>query len=578
MVPPTHAVCGRSPNERPTMIRISNNGRNWATVRFAVDDQSHPAIVALIGVPGVSVVGPTVGSDGWLEVPRSAWPLPAWSELERTAGRPSQAHWTVELWTPTRPLFAHQIEGATQLVSCEGGLCAFQMGLGKTATAITAAESYARREGQPEAARLIIAPGFTRDVWKRELLALGAITDEREFCAVETRNPMHPSFRPKEAKWWFVHFDVVGDWASRLVTNARGKPIVAIVDEAHWIKNSKTKRAAGTLAAAGVAQCRILLTGTPMANRPAELWSLLTLVDGTRAWGSPVEFRQRYCGAYFDGHWVDGAFPTNTEELQQRLSARYMRREVGDVGLELPELSREVLEVDMSDADRVEHMQVAHDLGGIRGLLEAFDRGAFGSEVLRALHRLRQLTSQVKFATTKQHVASCIEQGEPVVVFCWERRMAHKLAAVLEDVNGEPAAFVVTGDHDQRERDDMVRRFQAGERMAVIATFGALKEGVTLHRARMVVLHDLSWVPADVLQAEARIHRIGQQRGCVSVWPMVHDSFDTILARHLAHKGASIAMALGDERAAQAATATGLASFGGLSIEDEAERLLRAWT
>lgn len=561
------------------MITISNNGRNWATARFAVADQSHPAIAALVGVPGVSVVGPTVASAGWLEVPRSAWALDAWTDLCRAAGRAVfGGSEVVSYWDPPgRALFGHQVEGAVRLATSEGGICADQMGLGKTTTAIVAAETYARAEGKLEAPRLIVAPGFTRDVWKRELLALGAIDRESDFCAVESRNPMHPSFRPREARWWFVHYDVAHAWASRLVTNSRGKPLVAIVDEAHWVKNGKAKRTLGTLACAGAAQARILLTGTPMANRPAELWSLLTLADGTRSWGSPVEFRQRYCGAYFDGHWVDGAHPTNTGELQQRLSARYFRREITDVGIELPALSREVLEVTMSDADRLEHIETTHDVGGMQRILEAFDRGAFGTEVLRALHRLRQLTSGVKFATTLAHVRSCVEQGEPVVVFCWERRTAHKLAAMLADDAGAAAAFVVTGDDEQRERDDMVRRFQAGERMAVIATYGALKEGVTLHRSRVVVLHDLSWVPSDVLQAEARIHRLGQTRGCVSYWPMVRDSFDSLLARHLAHKGASIAAAIGDHSAARAASDTALGSFGGVSVEDEAQRLVEAW-
>lgn len=558
-------------------LTVTTSSRGWTTLRWLEADDARvvPCALDLARLPGAYVNLEYRSA----EVSQSLWSSKLWREALSMAplgwNEPRQASTT---WRPHRPLFKHQEAGVEFLVRHGGGICADQMGLGKTTTAIVAAERMAQAES-PHAARLIIAPGFTRDVWLRELLALGAITRPEQFCAVRSRNVFDPSFRPSEALWWFVHYEITNDWASRLVTNARGRPVVAIIDEAHWIKNGKSQRAKGTAVAAGSAACRILLSGTPLLNRPSELWSLLSVLDGPRSWGSPVEFRQRYCGAFHDGHgWQDGIMPTNQDELSERLSRRYLRRTVDEAGLDLPALSRQVYPVDQDDpALRAEEQTLIQNVGGVSALLDALDRGAFGTEILRALSRLGKITSKLKLRSTAEHLRGLLAQGEPAVCFVHERMTAEQLGRSLAE-GPEPQAFVATGDVPQALRDVMVARFQAGERMALIATYGAMREGVTLHRARSVVLHDLSWRPADVLQAEARVHRIGQRRGCVSTWMMLADSFDTILARTLITKAQRIASTLGDSSAADALDEVGAAAFTGVSIDDEAQRLIAAYS
>lgn len=560
------------------MLTITQSARSWATVRWSREDTAGlmPYLIALAELPGTRVY-----VDGCMaEVPASAWFSSVWLEcfVSRADNGWSAPRLDVSLWQSERPLFQHQRHGAAFLVGSGGGLLADQPGLGKTTTAIVAAETIARAEN-PRAARLIIAPGFTREVWRRELLATGAISNPSEFCAVKSRNPYDASFRPTEASWWFVHYDVAEAWASRLVTNARGRPVVAIVDEAHWIKNGRASRSKGTAAAAGTAVSRILLTGTPVANRPSELWHLLSVLDGATSWGSPVEFRQRYCGAHHDGYgWVDGLLPTNVDELQDRLERNYLRRTVDDAGIELPAFSRTVITADLADSDRHDHVEIIESLGGISTLLAAFERGAYGREVLRALSKLAKLTSAAKLRTTVDHVASLVDQDEAVVVFVHERATAAKIERMLDVEGVASRVWVATGEQSQSERDEIVARFQAGERDVLVTTYGAMREGVTLDRARNIVLHDLSWVPSDVIQAEKRIHRLSQRRSCVSTWVLAEDSFDTILARVILEKGRAIEAVVGDAAASAAAADVGLARFAGPSIEEEAERLLDAWT
>jgi hypothetical protein len=556
-------------------ITFNRPRRGWAAVRWQTGDYDKIAaqLQALAPVPGVRLFEQEDG--GLMEVPQSAFALEAWHELARRHMKTTRV-FEPTFYPPVQPLYPHQAAAAMWLSGKSGGLLADPMGLGKTRSAIAAAETIAQAEG-PHRARLIIAPGYTRDVWLRELLACGAIESEDDFCAVFTRNPQDESFQPKRARWWFIHYDVVHAWSPTLVTNPRGRPVVAILDEAHWIKNGRAQRSKGAAAAAGVASARILLTGTPLANRPSELWHLLTVLDGPRSWGSPIDFRKRYCGAVHEGFGHVDTGPTHTEELQQRMSRRYLRREIDEVGIDLPPLTRQVLSVELTEADLFTQQQIVGDSYGMARLLQALRTGSFGPDTLKQMTALRKLTSAAKLRTTVEHVASLIEQGESAVVFAWERKTVERLRkTLLRHVPDETPTYLVHGGYDQTLRDGSVAAFQQNGGV-LFSTIDALKEGVTLHRARAVIMHDQSWVPSDTLQAEARIHRIGQTHPCVSTWVMCRDSFDTILASVLVEKGEVIAESLGFRAPKQAADELGLSDYTGPSVEDEAARLLSLW-
>ena len=131
----------------------------------------------------------------------------------------------------------------------------------------------------------------------------------------------------------------------------------------------------------------------------------------------------------------------------------------------------------------------------------------------------------------------------------------------------------------QSARDANVQRFQASETpTAMVATLDALREGVTLHRGRTVVLHDLHWVLSHMLQAEKRIHRIGQVHPCQSIWMVADNSIDTILAPILLRKASYMQGALDIDAGSEALADVDLAELaGGNAVEDQVEAALSAW-
>lgn len=130
---------------------------------------------------------------------------------------------------------------------------------------------------------------------------------------------------------------------------------LVVVDEAHLIKNQKAQRTKTVHAIAKNAKRRVALTGTPIANRPVELFSILKLVDPGH-WdqgpkGGFFAFARRYANAHQTRYGWDFSGASNLPELQDRLRATCMvRRLKADVLTELPPKRRQVVEVGANGA------------------------------------------------------------------------------------------------------------------------------------------------------------------------------------------------------------------------------------
>lgn len=551
-------------------IEFKTNAPRWGCLRGTTSKDVARLVEVVEGSDIANVPGVKWQNDpSWtkLELPQNVMRTSLWGRLAAELGVPSVPNGDREREIESLPgwlegkLYDHQRTAVRFVAQAGSTLICDEMGTGKTRSA--AASAVLLAWGGPT---LIIGPLYVRDVWRRELTALG-FDIERDWYAITTLDPQRRDLDSlRRARFWFIHYDIAHAWSGRFVGGALPRPSVVICDEAHWLKVPTSRRAKAAHACVGTIPRRILLTGTPMsAKTPRELWSLLVLVTGTYSWGSHGSYRQRYCGAINDGYGLRDQEPTFVEELTERMGGSYLRRTIADIGVNLPPLTREPLQVHNRG------VVPGADLGGghnLHAILQGLERGTFGPDTLRMMAKLAKGTSALKRSETARHVQNLVAQGESAVVFCHERQMAERLS---HDVEG---SIYVHGEFPQEERDRLVAAFQEGHGTALFATYGALREGVTLHRARHVVLHDLYWGIDAVLQAEARVYRIGQLRACVSTWVMVENSFDTLLASHLIKKAAAIREVLKDSGAVDAVAAVGLIQN---AVEEDAKRLLAAW-
>jgi len=302
-----------------------------------------------------------------------------------------------------------------------------------------------------------------------------------------------------------------------------------IFDEAHYLKNHKSQRSKISCALVASAPNAVLhaLTGTPLTNRPRDLFPLLQLV-GHPMGKSFLSFAKRYCDATHNGFgWVtDGA--SNLAELRTQLHGVMLRR-TKDETLDLPPKLRTWLTVDVPKATgkkatrRVLETLIAGSLAraaaragvkqgandGAKSGERTAKSGAAGQDRIRLLAdltRARQEIAYAKSANTIEFVDGIVAQGEKVIVFSSFDDPVQRIAKHF----GE-SAVLLTGATPSGKRQALVDRFQNDDTVRVfVANIVAGGIGLNLTAARQVVFNDLDWVPANHWQAEDRAYRIGQ--------------------------------------------------------------------
>lgn len=414
------------------------------------------------------------------------------------------------------PLFKHQREAVERATRRGALLLGDVMGLGKTRSALAIGASV-QQPGRPT---LIVGPKYVESIWRAEIAALGL--EPELFWAARGADPSKRPVTPG-AKWLFCHYDILRHWWNALSFNRFS---AVLFDEAHLVKNPRSARGkSATLVTPGTA-VRVVLTGTPVQNHLSEAHALLSLATGPGTWGREFDFRRRYCGAFQnDFGWQDSS-QTHVDELQQRLDDVYLRRDTSVLEEKLPERVRRKVEVDLPESQAA---SVAELLKGYtpRQIFEALRKSAAGCDTLGWLMRLRKATSRAKFQTTVELANSILEQGDSVLVFTWQREMAERIA---EGTEGQSGAFCVHGEFSQVERDRRVAQWKAHvEPRALVATYGTLSTGHTLTKANHVIFHDLDLVPANMLQAEARVYRIGATRPVQSWWTVARGTLDPFI-------------------------------------------------
>jgi SWI/SNF-related matrix-associated actin-dependent regulator 1 of chromatin subfamily A len=421
-------------------------------------------------------------------------------------------------------LYPHQIEGIAFLVRKGRAILGDDMGLGKTRQAIVA-----MNEAAPDGAILVVCPASLKLNWRREIRMVDAAARVEVIGAREAASDGPP-------RWVVVNYDLLARHAARL----QAVPWAgAILDEAHFIKN-KSGRTSHVLKLLGVSENArapvigpaqvYLLTGTPMTNRPRDLYNLLRCV-GHPAARSFLGFAQRYCGAYRnDFGWVtDGA--SNLDELNL-LMKEVMLRRTKDAVLDLPPKIRSFVpvEIDSANARTAQTRFLSWLVGGDASRPN-------DTAFLGALQRVRLALHKAKHRAVAERIADVCATGQKVIVFTaftdGLRRHAEALGA---------ACVTISGADDIAARQCAVDAFQTDDTVRVaVCNLIAGGVGVTLTAGTHVIFQDLDWVPANHAQAEDRAYRLGQRARVTVEYMVAAGTLDVFIAELLAAKMSLIA-------------------------------------
>lgn len=398
----------------------------------------------------------------------------------------------------------YQADGVSRMIEMNRDvILADEPGLGKT---IQAAELINRtRPGSV----LIVCPASLRLNWAKELEAWLAY---------------HP-----------YDLDIVS-YESLVNNGNRPEVDLAVFDEAHYLKNPEAKRT--SLCLSQKAGRRLFLTGTPVVNRPMDLFPVLKAMGSAM---SRTEFGKRYCAGHLQVvKWNprthkpmktvwDFSGASNTEELNASLRKTCMiRRTKAEVLKELPNKVRQVIDI---EAPHGESLSLRNAVTAMfTGLESASENvGELKKIAFQEMSAARLETAQRKLPFVISYLKDLLEEGK-VVVFAYHREVIEAISSAV------PGAVYLYGGMSDKAKDAAVRAFQEGRSSCFVGQITAAGTGITLTAASTVLFAEIDWVPGNMTQAEDRCHRIGQTETVRVIHLTLADSVDGRMIRALVEK------------------------------------------
>ena len=460
----------------------------------------------------------------------------------------------VEINNVSDQLLPYQKIGVSYLLQARRAILGDQPGLGKTLQALSALAS------DNAFPAVIVSPNTLKLNWRNEIKKFYPHLTVNVVSGKKTED------LPK-ADVTLINYDIVYERAGDLLAL---NPVALVADESHAIKNGKAyhtcpnceakvrsnakncgscglsgfkpvrqwtvKRAGGVMRLAEAIPPNglvLLLTGTPITNRPIELVPQLEAINALHHFGGRWKFEARYC--------PNGKGAAFMDELNKRMrSLCYIRRKKQDVYGELPDVRNavQILNIDSSsylkyrkiEKDVIDFLATkARDAAEAEGrdpdaaYLDKYNQLQFNEHLVK-LTVLRDAVSQMKYDAITDWLDQFLQDGdEKVVVFAEHINFVEMLHERYGDL-----AVKVRGGVSNDDRMAAVERFQNDPSCRLfIGNMKAASEGLTLTAASDVVFCELAWTPAIHEQCVGRCYgRVNDLHGATAWYLLAENTID----------------------------------------------------
>lgn len=418
-----------------------------------------------------------------------------------------------------------------------------EQGLGKTKQLIDAVSGDI--EDNILDAALIICPNSLKTTWGEEIEKHSSL---RYALFGAGRTSRRQAFSSLRAAFYVINYEAVAAELASLKALLRFKRFALVLDESHRIKTPIAKVTGAVLALREYAVKRFIMSGTPVANKPEDLWSQLFFLDDGMTLGTTFKaFRDRYCSK--------SAGYVRLEELRERLSTISLRRQK-DSTLDLPPKTVTRIPVSLSGDQLRMYEELRNELAIWVRTLSGDEVLTQADNILTRLVRLAQLASNpglidaayvepsVKFLALDQLLS--IHLSKPTnKVIVWTSFVPNIPALVSRYKKYVPVAL--HGDMAPLERDNSVSRFRRDPAVRLlVANPAAAREGLTLTESHTAIYLDRTFNLVDFLQSQDRIHRISQTHPCDIVLLIAEGTIDEFIDFSLAQKQRLASFTQGD--------------------------------
>lgn len=416
-------------------------------------------------------------------------------------------------------LFEYQNAGVDEMMFRRNVLLGDDPGLGKTLQVITYASII------PQLTKtIIICPASLKLNWAREFKKWA----DMDTFVVRTGKDRFP----KDASTIIINYDLL---KSKIINDQliAFKATLLVCDEAHYLKNAKTQRTKAVGKLARVVPKKIFLTGTPLLNRPVELYPLIKMLapHALTPYQDYRNYAYRFCNAYNSRWGLDVSGNSNVEELGVRLRATCMvRRLKKDVMKQLPDKTIQLIPFEL--CKKTEKIIEREEWFSIEDLKKYPERGSMGE-----LAQIRHELAVAKIDESARYITDLLESIDKVVIFAHHYDVINGIKDRLQEFN----PVVITGKHAMKNRQQAVDDFQTKKDVRVfIGQIQAAGTGLTLTAASTVVFAETSWVPGEINQAIDRCHRIGQKDNVTAKFLVVEKSLDETMLKTIFDKEKTI--------------------------------------
>lgn len=280
-----------------------------------------------------------------------------------------------------------------------------------------------------------------------------------------------------------------------------------IIDELHRCKDDTTQTSKFTLRLAHGKPVRIGLTGTPILNKPKDLYSQLCIIGAHHVFGTKKQFLDRYCEG--------GSGAANLKELNYKMySSCFFRRKKSEVAKDLPEKTRQTILCEITtraeyDRARDQFAEYLDSLGLTADQIAKKLRG----QIMVQMQKLKQISARGKLLAVRDYVEEITGAGEKLVLFCNLHEIVDELQKMF------PKALQITGRQTSEQKQAAVDQFQKDPNTKlVIVNIKAGGVGITLTASSRTAFVEYPYHPADCIQCEDRVHRIGQKNACTAAY------------------------------------------------------------